>query len=447
MKYLVFFAALAGIFPAVLLMVFDRRWIRRMMFCLPLPVLVFNSTAINFFSHETYRGTSRGMEVSVIYMLAAALLMTFLLLGRRVRLVPDTGSLLYLCYFAFSLPSFFNTANALFGFFELWKMVMIYLVYLAVYHYLEYSRGDFDIILYGIAAVVAVDFLVIVRQHFQGFYQVRGVFPHQNSLAMCMMMSGLLFFSRFFNNREGFRSRIFLVAFLLASASLVRTYSRGALFCYPIGGALTLCCSFMKGFSSRKFYLTGALMVCGLIGILIFLPKIVDRFENAPKSSGETRKNFAVAAWNMMQDKPLAGVGLNNWGIKINPPYDYSRHRDPKKGFTEDFKDGIVETIYLLVGAECGIPCLLVLLTWFGYHLRLALHLMRVLRHSCYFYLPAGIFGALFGAFLQSTLEWILKQQINFMWLMIFFAFLGFLNRHARELTDRENQLIRKSAL
>ena len=266
MKYLVFFAALAGIFPAVLLMVFDRRWIRRMMFCLPLPVLVFNSSAINFFSHETYRGTSRGMEISVIYMLAAALLMTFLLLGRRVRLFPDTGSLLYLAYFLFSLPSFFNTANALFGFFELWKMVMIYLVYLAVYHYLEYSRGDFDIILYGIAVVIAVDFLVIVRQHFQGFYQVRGVFPHQNSLAMCMMMSGLLFFSRFFNNREGFKSRIFLVAFLLASASLVRTYSRGALFCYPLGGALTLFCSFMKGFSYRKFYLTGALMVCGLIG-------------------------------------------------------------------------------------------------------------------------------------------------------------------------------------
>ena len=60
------------------------------------------------------------------------------------------------------------------------------------------------------------------------------------------------------------------------------------------------------------------------------------------------------------------------------------------------------------------------------------------LRRSSFFYLPAGICGALFGAYLQSTLEWILKQQINFMWLMILFAFISFLNRHGRELMEQE---------
>ncbi len=25
----------------------------------------------------------------------------------------------------------------------------------------------------------------------------------------------------------------------------------------------------------------------------------------------------------MMADEPWRGVGINNWGIKINPPYDY----------------------------------------------------------------------------------------------------------------------------
>ncbi|MBO4491028.1 MAG: O-antigen ligase family protein [Lentisphaeria bacterium] len=439
MKYLFFGAAIAGIAPAVMLMICDRRWVRWFTLGLTLPLIVFNASAINFLSHETYRGTSRGMEISIIYITALSLLLGMTLLGKRIRLITDTGCLLYLFYFLFSIPSLLNAENCLFSFFELWKMFMIYLVFLAVFHYLEYSQGDFDIILYGFAAVIFINFLVILQQHLHGIYQVRGVFPHQNSMAMCMMMAGMLFFARIFNNREGFRTKIFIAVFLVASVSLVRTYSRGALFCYPLAGMLTMGCSFIKGFSSRKIILTGLLVLCGFVGLLLFLPKIIYRFENAPKSSGETRKNFAIAALNMIRDKPLAGVGLNNWGIKINPPYEYSRHRDPKKGYTEDFKDGIVETIYLLVGAECGIPCLLVLLTWFGYYWFTCIRLMRRLRGSRYFYIPSGVFGALSGAFLQSTLEWILKQQINFMWLMILFAFISYLNRHGRELMKLEH--------
>ena len=440
MKYFFFATAVLGIIPAVILMLCDRRWVRLATLGLILPLLLFNETAINFFSHEDYRGTSRGMEVSIIYIAAAAILLTFVLRRKPMKLFPDTGSLLYLAYFLFSIPSVFNAANGLFSFFELWKMIMIYLVFLAVYNYLEYSKGDFDIFLYAIAAVVAIDFFVIVKQHVHGIYQVRGVFPHQNSLAMCMMMAGLLFFSRCFNVGDGAKSKLFFIAFILASVSLVRTYSRGAIFCYPICGAMTLSCSFLDRISFRKFYLTAILLVFGLAGFLVFLPKIIDRFENAPESSGQTRKNFAVAAMNMMKDKPLIGVGLNNWGIKINPPYSYSEHRDPQKGFTEDFKDGIVETIYLLVGAECGIPCLLVLLSWFGYYWFSALRLMKKLRHTRLFYIPAGIFGALTGAFLQSTLEWILKQQINFMWLMVLFAFISYLNRHGIQQIEEEEK-------
>ena len=441
MKYLFFFAAMAGIAPMVVLMLCDRRWIRWFMLGLTLPLLVFNSTAINFFSHETYRGTARGMEVSLIYIIAAGLLITLFIRRGKLSLLPDWGSVLYLIYFLASIPSLMNAENRLFSFFELWKMIMIYLVFLATYNYLVYSNGDFDIILYGMAAVIGINFLSIVQQHFHGYYQVRGLFPHQNSLAMCMMMSGLIFFARFFNRREGYKGLFYFGIFLMASASLFRTYSRGAIFCYPLSGAIALLASLRTGISSRKLAVSGLLMIIGLVGLMIFLPRIIQRFISAPESSGQTRKNFAIAAMNMMKDKPFAGVGLNNWGIKINPPYDYSRHRDPKKGYTEDYKDGIVETIYLLVGAECGIPCLLILLGWFGFYWLSAFRLMYKLRRSRLFYLPAGIFGGLTGAFMQSTLEWILKQQINFMWMIIIFAMLSFLNRHSKELIEQENTI------
>ena len=433
MKYVFFSAAVIAILPAVTALLCQQKWIRWTMLGLFLPVLMFNSTAINFFSNEFYRGTSRGMEISIIYIVATIILLTITFLKGPQKLFPDTGSKLYLLYFLLCLPSLQHADNRLFSFFELWKMCMIYLVFLAVFYYLEYSKGDFDILLYGIMIVVGFNFLTIVRQHFSGIYQVPGVFPHQNSMAMYMQLIGIILFSRYFNLKEGRRSRLFMVTSGLAVVSMVRTYSRGALACFPIVASMTLLCSIWYKFTVRKIYIIIIFAFIGLAGLLVFLPKIIDRFENAPESSGKTRKNLAIAALNMMKHVPWSGVGINNWGIKINPPYEYSQHRDTLN-YGKDHKEGIVETIYLLVGAECGVPGLCCLLLWFAYYWFTALRLAKILRRTDYFYLPAGALGGMTGIFLQSCLEWVLKQQINFMLLVIVFAMISYLNKHAREL-------------
>ncbi len=435
MKYLFFAAALMAVLPSTVILLCNRRYFRWATLGLTLPLVMFNSTAINFFSNEFYRGTSRGMEISIIYITAFTILLALSILRGPRKLLPDRGSRIYLVYFLLCLPSLSFAENRLFCFFELWKMVMIFVVFLAVYHYLEFSGGDFDAIINGITAVVVLNFFIIVLQHFRGVYQVYGSFPHQNSMAMYMQMAGMLFFSRFFNLKEGWRSRLFFAAFALASAALARTYSRGALACYPIAVFVTLSASIWYKFTARKIYISMFLGLVGLIGLAIFIPRIIERFVTAPESSGQTRKHFAIAALNMMKHHPLAGVGINNWGIKINPPYDYSRHREEKK-YSDDYKDGIVETIYLLVGAECGIPCLLVLLAWFGFYYFSAFRLLKRLRGSPYFYIPAGALGGMTGIFMQSCLEWVLKQQINFMQLVTVFAFISYLNHHYRELVE-----------
>ena len=97
-----------------------------------------------------------------------------------------------------------------------------------------------------------------------------------------------------------------------------------------------------------------------------------------------------------------------------------------------------VETIYLLVAAECGIPCLIALLAWFGYYLVVCVLLLWRLRHSQLYFIPAGLLGGLLAIYAQSFLEWVLKQQMNFIWLMVFFALLSYLNRHWRELLEQE---------
>ena len=96
MKYLFFISAVLGVLPGVVYLLCFRKAIRWTAFAMFLPLLMFNSSAINFFSHENYKGTSRGMEVSLVYFIALILLLTFAYLKGIRRLFPERGCWIYL---------------------------------------------------------------------------------------------------------------------------------------------------------------------------------------------------------------------------------------------------------------------------------------------------------------------------------------------------------------
>ena len=162
------------------------------------------------------------------------------------------------------------------------------------------------------------------------------------------------------------------------------------------------------------------------------MPRIVERFEKAPESSGEKRRFFARTALNVVRDHPVAGVGINNWAVFLNGHEEY---QDPSPAGRDEKGDiGIVETIYLLTAAECGWVGLALLLAWFVYFWLVALRLAFRLARTRWAYIPVGMLGGLTGCYLQSGLEWVLKQQLNFLLLMVCFATLAWLNQHWREL-------------
>ena len=74
MKYLIFLIAFLGVLPLGYILTLNRKFMRYAFFAVSLPVMMFNQVSINFFSHEFYRGTSRGMEVSLVYLIALAML-------------------------------------------------------------------------------------------------------------------------------------------------------------------------------------------------------------------------------------------------------------------------------------------------------------------------------------------------------------------------------------
>ena len=93
-----------------------------------------------------------------------------------------------------------------------------------------------------------------------------------------------------------------------------------------------------------------------------------------------------------------------------------------------------METVYLLVGAECGIPALAAMIIWFLSYLLLCVRLVKRLKGSQYAAIPAGLAGGLVACYLQSCLEWVLRQQMNLILLMFFFALLDHLWKNSRRL-------------
>lgn len=111
----------------------------------------------------------------------------------------------------------------------------------------------------------------------------------------------------------------------------------------------------------------------------------------------------------------------------MDPVHPYQDRASEKLGVELNYR-GIVETVYLLVCAECGVPALLAMLAWFASYWFLCLRLMRRLRGTPWFFVPAGLLGGLTVNYLQSALEWVLRQQLNLVILMFVFALLSHLS-------------------
>jgi O-antigen ligase len=437
MKYAVFFLALLGVPPLAVVLSLNKSWVKYAVWVMIGALAVYQATAINFFSYEEYRGSSRGMEVSIVYLFALAVIILAAIKGCLPKFVPSGGALLFIVYFLLCLPSLSTAENMLFSWMELWKMIMLYLTYLSIRAYLDLT-DDVKSLVKGLAVFAIWNLLLLAKDHLSGVYQPHGSFPHQNGLAMAMHLFANLFFAIYLLGGWR-RSALNVVALVAASGCIVRTYSRGAIAMLPLSFFITFVMTTfvaVRSSKSRVFARIAPIAIVGLLGLAAMLPRIVSRFADAPEASGNTRIELALCAKEMILDEPWVGVGINNWGIKINQPYDYAERAGRSTNRDEDFKDGIVETVYLLVCAECGIPALAAMVAWFLFYLFRCVQLTKRLSGSPYAAIPAGLAGGLVACYLQSFLEWVLRQQMNLILLMIFFALLDYLHANSRRLKN-----------
>lgn len=431
MKYAVFWATLAMVPLLAWSLSLKRSWIRWAFFGMVAGLYFLEPTSINFWSREFYRGTSRGMEVTLIHLLALAVVGAMAVRGKWEKFLPEGGIRIFLLYFLLCLPGLRNADGPLYAWFEIWKMMMLFLFWHAVYGYLSATR-DIGTVVKALALFVILNAWAVVRQHYGGIHMAKGIFPHRNGMAMAMNLLGPLFMAGYL--QLGLKDRLgrwCFVAFAGAALSSMWSYSRGAIAMVPVGYGVAAFGSFLNKRWTPEHLLPRVLplVLAGLLGLVQIWPHLVERYTNPVNyASKQTRIELAYCAWEMMKEHPLAGVGINNWSLNLQPEHPYQDRASDRMGRVLT-NSGVVETVYLLVGAECGIPALLAMLLWFAWHGVACLRMAWRLKGSPWHFVPAGLLGGFCAVYLQSTLEWVLRQRTVMFLLVFCFALVAHMRR------------------
>ncbi len=438
LKHIAFFSFLFIGIPVLCLLASQKKWIENAVFFVAIFFTCSLLVHINFVSMEDYRGTAKGFEVTLVDM---AMLVLFYLVvsrrGQRQLMIFPPGTFIYGLYFIFSAVSIANSAESIYSYFELWKMGRMYLFYWIMCNYLS-GEKELMTMLKFIPAVIIYIFLVVLDQKYRmHLFQTNGPLPHQNSLVMYMTIFNTIIFAWLLNSEMSALKTIFILSvFGMGSACIISTLSRAGLMCFGLGCGVTLIFSLINGATFKKFAIVSLIFIGGLAMLIKSADTIIERFTNAPEQSKLTRISLAEAAVKMANDKTF-GIGLNNWGIKINPPYSYSDHIERKN---DEFKEGIVETVYLLVAAETGWINLCVFLLFI-----LKFYFMNIVNFFKYrktelVLFSAGLAGGLLSVYLESSLEWVLKQTNNFYQLMLVFAVISAMT-HIRKMNKSDGEL------
>jgi len=424
-KYIVFFSALLFGVPINFRLAIKYPLYEKLLWFLMVFFTVY-MIDINFVSMEWYRGTSKGFEIGMVDITVFSLLAVLIRRKKEFPLKRPPGSVLYFIYFFFSAISIINSDILIYSFFELWKMARMYLFFYVVYNMIR-KLEDLDLIMLFISwNTIYITLIVLKQKYLLHIFQTPGPFPHQNSMVMYMIVFGSVLLAYALNKKANIM--YWLPVFGAAAIDIISSFSRGGMAMFGGAVMIVFSLSHSHNINARKMGIT-ILFIIGITGVLYkAMDSIIERVETAPEESKETRVVLAEAAVAMAGDYTL-GIGLNNFAHKINPPYRYAEFLPMPDN--EDIKivNGLVETIYLMIAAETGWHNLAVFLIFLFYLYGKNIRNYFRLKGSEYRYFPLGLIGGLLAIYIQSTLEWVLKQTNNSYQLLFVFAIIGAISR------------------
>ncbi len=370
---------------------------------------LFNPAHVNLCSDESYRGESRGFEITSVDLIVLALAIAQHRRGARPltthRLVPQRW-----LYLAVVLMSALAGADPFRSAFSIWKLLRMYMAFgvlAGLFQELELANAALLGLAYG---VLSQGLQSLWQKYAYHAVRVVGSQSHPNSLAMIVNFVAPVAFALLL---RGARNRLLLGVYALAAMCDVFSLCRGGMMMFLLSTALVVGLSFGRGITPHKIKVVGSLFVGGTLALLKSLDTIVKRFTEAPKESELARKLFNMAARAMADEHPF-GVGINMYSYVL----DHGGYAD-RFGIEPGDRNGIAHHIYWLTTAETGYVGCAVYLLLLGSVLVGALRLVR--EAGPVGEIAIGIFAGLLITYTQGTAEWIARQT-NMSYLFWLFA-------------------------
>lgn len=408
---------------------------------------------VNFFGQYWYRGTARGIGLSMTDILAFSILVSSLVAPRYPRrpgFIPASLGVIGL-YFAYCV---YMTVNALEPLYAVWELANIprgILILLASAAYLR-TRRELGILIVGLTFTVCVEAVYALKQRYLGgMYRVPGTLDHANSLSMYVCTVGPVLLAAAMANWSKWLRICAGVGAIAATISVLLTISRAGLpiYGFVMGGTALACTSWR--ITLRKVVIAfAATAICGVVLVKMW-DQIKSRYAEASfaeeylDEQSEGRGVYIRWANAIINDHPF-GVGLNNWSYAVSKTYgpasgfsyeDYDDIKtDPEKADLPSIRYAApAHSLAALTTGELGLPGLFLFgLVWFRWFLMGAGFLLKRLNDDPLHRLGIGLLFATCGIFLQSVTEWTYRQSTIFlMFHMIIggLASLQWIRRHA----------------
>jgi hypothetical protein len=392
--------------------------------------LHIDTTVLMLGSIEWYRGASKGYEFTMMEILAVSLIFSALLNSKRKFVFLPLGTLLWFLYIGASSLSLFSALNVNYVFMSILKHAKVWLIVWAVCNYVR-SRREVHIVLTGLSVMLLFQFLVVAKMKWiDGFYQVRGLFEHQNPLAMFTYMAALPILATAMSPATSkLRGMLYIITFACSSIIVVASLSRAALAFFVIGVIAVVAVGFFDRISSRRLFTVAMISLGGAFVIAMTFDTIISRFnDEGNEASGETREVMNLAAEAMLAANPL-GVGWNNFGKAINHPYPYGDviddwNHDRGQKVDPDYAKGVVESHYWLLKGETGWPGYLTYMLFIIVVTARTLPLIIRRRGSLEAAIAVGILVGFGITYVHSSLERVLTQTKN---LALWMTYIGLL--------------------
>ena len=380
-KHIIFFVGSAIFVPAGIVLASSNRKILDFVFvflifgtCMP-DNLFGLPTDINFISREWYRGSTRGIEVSYLDLLSIILLFGSLSARRRegVRFFwpPSLGILLaYFAWCAVTVTVFSDPK--IFGVFELTKIARGILLFIAVAAYVRSPR-EIRVFVWALVGTIFYEAAICLRDRYvYGIHRIQGTLGHPNALSMyCLQCVPIVMAIPFATDAPKRLRNVCIAAAVVAAGCVLLTISRtGFAALILVSGASFVLCTRLR--------MTPRNLSFGLLGLILATAMLAKSYDTIMSRLGGfdiqhevseegDRGGYFRRAAPAIKDKPIFGIGLNNWSWWVSNRYaaEAGYESEPYTSINSPPEIGgqapPAHNLYLLTVTELGFPGLILL--------------------------------------------------------------------------------------